>query len=91
MKYLIFIVPFLLSSCSSIRWITVEKGQAITENREPVTILGNPQLSCFNWKNELIAEGYFVRQTENGSFLVDEFGKDFVLVTDPNCRLGNGK
>jgi hypothetical protein len=89
MKYLIFLLPvLLLSSCSSIRWVTVEKGQIVNENRQPLTIVGNPPIACFDSANKLIAEGYFVRQNDDGSFLVDEFGKDYITVKNPNCRLG---
>jgi hypothetical protein len=92
MRYLIFIIPLLLSSCVPFKWITVDKsGQVINENRQPLAIVGNPVMQCFNWKNELVVNGYFVRQTKEGNFIIDEFGKDFVLVTDPNCRLGNDK
>jgi hypothetical protein len=91
MKYLVFIIPLLLSSCVSFRWITVEKGQIVNENRQPLNIVGNPVMACYNWKKELVANGYFVQQNDDGSFLVDEFGKDYVTVETPNCRLGNDK
>lgn len=88
MKYLWLLVSLSFIGCSNIRWITVEKGRIVSENRNPVEILGNPVMSCFNWKNELISEGYFVQQTEDGSFLIDEYGKDFTIIENPNCRLG---
>ena len=90
MKYLsLLLVPLLFTAgCVSFRWVTVEKGQIVNENRQPLAILGNPVMACFNWKNELVAEGYFVQQNDDGSFLVDEFGKEYVVVQNPNCRLG---
>lgn len=91
MKKLLLFIPILaLSSCSYFKWVTVDKnGQIINENKKSVNIMGNPQMSCFDSKNLLIAKGYFVRQEEDGSFLIDEFGKDFVTVENPNCLLGN--
>lgn len=91
MRYLLFLIPLLaLSSCSYFKWVTTDKnGQIINEDKRPVNIVGNPQMSCFNSKNQLIAKGYFVRQEEDGSFLVDEFGKRYVVVEKPNCVLGN--
>lgn len=88
MKYLWLAVPLLLTGCSSVRWVTVEKGQIVNDNRRPVNIVGNPVMTCFDSSNQLIAEGYFVRQQEDGSFLIDEFGKAYVTVPNPNCRLG---
>ena len=89
MKYLIFIMPLLLSSCVSLRWVTVDKsGQVINENGYALNIVGNPVMTCYNWKNELVVKGYFVRQNDDGSFLIDEFGKRYVTVKNPNCRLG---
>jgi hypothetical protein len=89
MKYFWLIVPLLLTGCASFKWVTVDKkGQVINENRQSLTILGNPVMACYNWKNELVAEGYFVQQNDDGSFLVDEYGKRYVTVKTPNCRLG---
>ena len=89
MKYIIFIIPLLLSSCVSFRWVTVDRsGQIVNENKRPLTIAGNPVMTCFNWKNELVVEGYFVQQNKDGSFLIDEFGEGYTTVENPNCRLG---
>lgn len=92
MKYIWLLVPLMLTSCASVNWVTVDpKGQIISENKQSVEILGNPVMACYNWKNQQITEGYFVRQQEDSSFLIDEFGKGFKIVENPNCRLGNGK
>lgn len=90
MKYFaICLIGMLLTSCSYVRWVTVEKGQIINENKKPVNIVGNPQMSCYDSKNELVAKGYFVRQQDDGSFLIDEFGTRYVIVENPNCLLGS--
>ena len=89
MKYFWIVIPLLFTGCASFRWVTVDKnGQVINENRQPLNIVGNPVMACFNWKNELIANGYFVRQNDDGAFIIDQFGKDYVTVETPNCRLG---
>lgn len=56
-----------------------------------VTIVGNPVLTCYRvFGNDqvVIAEGYFVYEDSDGSLLIDEFGKDFVVVHHPICDLG---
>jgi hypothetical protein len=89
MKKLLLILPLLFVGCSYVRWVTTDKnGQIINDDKRPVNIIGNPEMACYDSKNQLITRGYFVRQTEEGSFLIDEFGKRYVLVENPNCRLG---
>jgi hypothetical protein len=90
MRYLIFIgSALLLSSCSYFKWVTLDRnGQIINENKRLVNIIGNPQMECYNSQNQLVAKGYFVRQENDGSFLIDEFGKQYVVVENPNCLLG---
>ncbi len=88
MRYLLLILPILfLSACVSFRWITVENGQIVNENRRPSNVVGNPTMACYDSYNNLIAEGYFVVQNTDNSFIIDEFGKDYVNVTNPRCRI----
>jgi len=90
MKYLsIYLIGVLLTGCSYIKWVTVQDGQIINENKRPVNVVGNPQMACYDSNNKLIAKGYFVRQTDIGDFIIDEYGKGFVTIENPNCRLGN--
>lgn len=88
MKKLLLIFPFIFIGCSSVRWVTTDHGQIINDNRKPVNIIGNPMMRCYNSKNQLVADGYFVRQEDDGSFLIDEYGKRYVTVINPNCLLG---
>lgn len=93
MNKLFWIVPLLLvcSSCTSIRWATVEKGQIVNEKRQPLNIVGSPRITCLDPKGNVVADGFFVRQTQEGNFIVDEFGKRYVLVINPVCRLGENE
>jgi hypothetical protein len=88
MKKLLLIFPLFFVGCSEVRYVTVEHGQIINDDKRPVNIVGNPEMACYDSKNQLITKGYFVRQTEEGNFIIDEFGKRYVLVENPNCRLG---
>ena len=77
----------MLTSCGSIRFVTVEHGRILTENKQSLQIIGNPVITCYNRQNELIATGYFVKQKED-SFIIDEYGKDYVEVKNSICKLG---
>lgn len=89
MKYIWLLFPLMLTGCSSVCWVTVDpKGQVISENKQSVEILGNTIMTCYDWKNQQITEGYFVYQNDDNSFFIDEYGKDYITVENPNCRLG---
>lgn len=91
MKLSIFSVLAALSlvGCSSIRYVTLENGRIVTEHNKPVNIVGNPQICCFDSTGNVIAEGIFVYQRDDGAFLIDEYGKDYKIVKNPYCRLGS--
>jgi hypothetical protein len=89
MKYFILsIFLCLLTSCSSIRWITIEKGQIVTQNNQPVHIVGNPPMVCTYADSLETFSGYFMYQ-ENNIIALDAFGTATIyLAGNPVCKLG---
>jgi hypothetical protein len=87
----LFILLSLLTGCVSIRWVTTDHGRIVDTHNLPVNIVGNPRLTCTNVRGEVVADGYFVRQLDDGAFLIDEFGKRYVVVENPVCRLGSNE
>lgn len=84
--YLLLLVPLMLSSCTSIRYITTDHGRLVTENNKPVEILGNPPVDCQVAGTDTVYSGYFMYQADDGTILLDEFGTDVVkLRGDVTC------
>jgi len=89
MKYLLFIVPLLLSSCTSIRYVTTEKGHLITDRHEPVNIVGNPAMTCHYEDSDEYYCGYFMYQNDDGTIVLDNFGEGTISFSgNPICTLG---
>lgn len=87
MKKLLLFIP-LLVGCASVRFVTTERGKIVDEQGRALTIIGDPPMSCIDEKGNIIADGYFVYQKDANSFLIDEFGKDYVVVKNPHCQVG---
>ena len=88
MKYLWLAVPLLLSSCTSIRYVTTEHGHLITDRKEPVNIVGNPPMVCHYKGSASTYSGYFMYQKDDGTILLDDFGRGTIeLPGNPICEL----
>lgn len=88
MKKLLLLVPFILFGCSSIKWVIVEKGQIVTQDNQPISILGNPPITCYYENSLQTFSGYFMYQRDDGSMLLDDFGRGTIQLMDsPICRL----
>jgi hypothetical protein len=88
MKYLWLIAPLLLSGCSSIKYVTVDHGQLITENNKHLIIVGNPPMVCHYEDSPQTWSGYFVYLKEDGTVVLDDFGRGNIeLMDSPICRL----
>ena len=83
-KFLFLLIPFV-AGCSSVRLVQTDHGRVVDQAYRPVDIVGNPRLTCFNKNNDLIADGFFVYQKDNGDFVIDEFGVGYKTVSDPRC------
>jgi hypothetical protein len=90
-KIIYFISFLFFIGCSSIKFITIEHGKIVTNTGQPINLVGNPRLTCYSNKGEIIADGYFVRQDVNNAFIIDEFGKTYVTISNPVCRLGRNE
>ena len=89
MKYLWLVVPLILTGCSSIRFVTVDKGQLVTQDNRPVSIIGNPPMVCSYDNSPQTFSGYFMYQKEDGTIVLDDFGRGTIQLMDgPVCRLG---
>jgi hypothetical protein len=88
MKYLWLVVPLLLTGCSSIRWVTVDHGQLVTQDNRPVNIVGNPPMVCKYIDSSETYPGYFMYY-DSGLVVLDNFGQGTIyLVGSPICKLG---
>lgn len=85
----LILLSLLFTGCASVRWVTTDHGQVVDEQNRKLNIVGNPRITCYNERNEIVADGYFVYQKDDKSFLIDEFGKQYVTVKNPKCRLGS--
>jgi hypothetical protein len=90
MKKLFLLCPLCFMGCASVQWVQTDHGRVVSEHGQTLNIVGNPRLTCYK-ENALITDGYFVRQTEEGTFLIDEFGKRFVLIENPVCRVNSNE
>lgn len=81
----------LLTSCTFVRFATVDHGQIVDQSKRPLDIEGRPRMTCINSKKQVVADGYFVFQKDDGSFVIDEFGKRYVTVKNPVCLLGSNE
>lgn len=93
MKYLLLSsVALLLSACSSIRFVTVEHGQLVTQNQQRVNIVGNPPMVCHYVGSVTTYSGYFMYQDDGGAILLDDFGRGTIrLLNNPICKLGEAE
>jgi hypothetical protein len=90
MKYLWLAVPLLLSSCTSIRYVTTDHGHLVTDAHERVNIIGNPPMDCHYDGSEEVFSGYFMYQEDNGTILLDAFGTGTIrLGGSPICELSH--
>lgn len=87
MKKLLLLLPLMFIGCTSIRYVTTDHGTILDDQKRPLNIVGSPRMTCINSQDQIIADGFFVRVTEDGSFLIDEYGSKYVLVKDPVCQL----
>lgn len=91
MKKLLFIISFILTSCSSIKFVTVDHGRLITQDKQPINILGNPLMVCHYENSPQTFSGYFIYLKEDGTIVLDDFGRGTIQLMDsPICRLGYG-
>lgn len=88
MKYFILSVFLcLLTSCSSVEWIVIDHGQLVTQDREPVNIIGNPPMDCTYPDSEEVFSGFFMYKTDDGVIVLDAFGQgEWRLKGDVTCR-----
>jgi hypothetical protein len=92
MKYFWLIVPLMLTGCSSIRFITVDKGQLVTQDNQPVSIVGNPPVVCHYDNSPQTFSGYFMYETDDGVIVLDDFGRGIIrLMNGPVCVFGYGQ
>lgn len=88
MKYLWFAIPLLLSSCTSIRYVTVEHGNLVTDAHAKVNIVGNPPMDCQYDGSSEVFSGFFMYQEPNGTILLDAFGNGIIRLSgSPICTL----
>ena len=88
MKYLWLSVPLILSSCSSIKYVTVDHKQLLTQDNNHVTIVGNPPLVCHYVDSTKTWAGYFMYLKEDGTIVLDDFGRGNIeLMDNPVCEL----
>ena len=89
MKYLWLVIPLFFMGCSTIKFVTVEHGQIITQNHKPVNIVGNPPLTCHYENSTQVFSGYFEYQKEDGTIVLDNFGQGTIeLMGNSICKLG---
>jgi hypothetical protein len=88
MRYLWLVVPLWLSSCTSIRYVTVEKGHLVTDAHAPVNIIGNPPVDCSYPGSSDVFSGYFMYVADNGTIFLDNYGRNIIrLHGDVICTL----
>lgn len=89
MKYLWLTFPLFFIGCSSIKFVTMDHGQIVTQDNKPVDIVGNPPLVCYYKNSSQTFSGYFMYQREDGTILLDNFGRGIIeLSGNPICKLG---
>jgi hypothetical protein len=91
MKYLLLSSCLLLTSCASIKFATIDHGQIVDEHDRTLNILGRPRMTCRDTTGQVVADGYFIEQTEDGAFIIDEYGVDYVKVINPKCELNSNE
>ena len=87
MKYFLAIISLLFSSCTSIRYVTVDKGHLVTDAHARVSIVGNPPMDCTYPDSEEVFSGFFMYKTDDGVIVLDAFGQgEWRLKGDVTCR-----
>lgn len=79
----------LFTGCASIRFATVNHGQIVDEKNRTLNILGRPRMTCRDTVGQVVADGLFIGQTVDGSFLINEYGVRYVKVFNPKCELNS--
>lgn len=88
MRYLWLLVPLMLTSCTSIRYVTTDHGHLVTDKQERVQIIGNPPVECNLVGFNKVYSGYFMYQDDDGSIVLDDYGRGTIrLQGDVECRL----
>ena len=88
MRYLLLILPLLFTGCSSIKFVTTEKGHLVTDRHEPVQILGNPPVACHLLGQDNVYTGFFMYQDDDGTIVIDDYGRRTIrLRGDVVCKL----
>lgn len=89
MKYLWILVPLLMTGCASVRYVTTDHGRIVDQNHQQVYIEGNPPMIChYIERPTLTYSGYFMYQKDDGTILLDHFGKRTIFLTgEPVCEL----
>lgn len=88
MKYLWFIITLLLTSCSSIKYVTIDHGQIVTQNNKAISIVGNPPMVCHYANSTKTWSGYFMYLKDDQTIVLDNFGKGNIEMADnPICEL----
>jgi hypothetical protein len=88
--YLLLLIPLMLSSCSSIRYVTTDHGRLVTDLNKPVEIVGNPPVVCQVKGSDRVYTGYFMYQDDDGTILLDDYGRSVIRLHEPVvCRFKN--
>jgi hypothetical protein len=48
-------------------------------------------MTCKDTTGQVLADGYYLGQTEDGSFVLDEYGVDYITISNPNCELNSNE
>lgn len=78
---------FLLTGCASFPfrvtgWNT--PNHVVLDDNQPAIVLGNPRITCRTTRGFVVADGLFVEINDENYLVVDEFGKEYLLVpNDP--------
>lgn len=90
MKYLLLLVPLMLSSCVSVQYVKTNNNRLLTQDNQPVNIVGNPPVACNLVGFNKVYTGYFMYQDYDGSVVLDDYGRGTIrLQDDVVCKLLN--
>jgi len=87
-RYLLIVLSLLLSSCTSIRYITPINGQLVTDKHQPVTVVGSPHVRCSSNNSNKVYTGFFMYYDDDGAVVLNDYGRGKIrLYTNPICIL----
>lgn len=87
MRYILILMSVFLTGCSSVRYVTMDHGQLVTQSNQPVDIVGNPPMMCHYENSPKMWSGYFMYH-ENDMIVLDDFGRGTIEMMDnPICEL----